>query len=128
MLPGRVIHADWSATPRKRWMCEAVLGADGRYCVSAPRFIRDAGLFALTLMTGAAGGVLVGFDFPIGLPLSYARRAGIESFLSALPQFGDGRDVLVADDIRGALLLYERLLNVVLAVAVVIALIGWRFV
>jgi adenosylcobinamide-phosphate synthase len=45
-----------------------------------------------------------------------------------LPQFGDGSMTLVADDIRGALLLYERLLNVVLAVAVVIALIGWRFV
>lgn len=90
MLPGRVIHADWSAAPRKRWTCEATLGADGRYHVQAPRFVRDAGLFALTLMSVAAGGVLVGFDFPIGLPLSYARRVGIDDFLSALVQFGEG--------------------------------------
>ncbi len=84
------MHADWSATPRKRWMCEAALGDDGRYTAQAPRFVRDAGLFALTLMTGAAGGVLVGFDFPIGLPLSYARKAGIDDFVSALAQFGEG--------------------------------------
>lgn len=43
-----------------------------------------------------------------------------------LPHFGDGRGALVADDIRGALMLYDRLLNVVLAVAVVVALILWR--
>lgn len=89
-LPARVIHADWSAAPRKRWSCEAVLGGDGRYVVSAPRFVKDAGLFALTLMTAAAGGVLVGFDFPIGLPLAYARKAGINDFLALLPQLGEG--------------------------------------
>jgi hypothetical protein len=89
-LPARVIHADWSATPRKRWACEAVRGGDGRYVVSAPRYVKDAGLFALTLMTAAAGGVLVGFDFPIGLPLAYARKAGIDDFLALLPQLGEG--------------------------------------
>src|SRR5271170_6232150 len=90
MLPARVIHADWSANPRKRWMAEAVLGDDHRYTASAPKFIRDPGLFMLTLINAAKEGVLVGFDFPIGLPLSYARKAGIEHFLSALPQFGEG--------------------------------------
>jgi hypothetical protein len=89
MLPARVIHADWSANPRKRWMAEAVLGADNRYTAQAPKLIRDAGLFMLTAVTGAAGGVLVGFDFPIGLPLSYARKAGIDDFLTALPLFGE---------------------------------------
>ncbi|MEO8392746.1 MAG: hypothetical protein ABI700_07120 [Chloroflexota bacterium] len=89
MLPARVIHADWSANPRKRWMAEAVLGADGRYTAQAPKLIRDAGLFMLTAVTAAAGGVLIGFDFPIGLPLNYARKAGIDQFLTALPQFGE---------------------------------------
>src|SRR5262245_50650609 len=33
---------------------------------------------------------LVGFDFPIGLPLAYARRVGIGDFLAALPRLGHG--------------------------------------
>jgi hypothetical protein len=89
MLPGRIIHADWSANPRKRWMAEAVLGEDNRYTAHAPRIIRDPGLFMLTLLNGAEHCALVGFDFPIGLPLAYARKAHIISFLSALPQFGE---------------------------------------
>ena len=34
--------------------------------------------------------LLLGFDFPIGLPLKYARKARITDFLSALVQFGEG--------------------------------------
>lgn len=34
------------------------------------------------------GCILAGFDFPIGLPYSYARKAGLPDFLSALPKFG----------------------------------------
>jgi hypothetical protein len=90
LLPTRVIHADWSANPRKRWMAEAVLGDDLRYKASAPKLVRDPGLLALSLVTMAAGGVLVGFDFPIGVPLAYARKVGIEDFLTALALFGDG--------------------------------------
>ncbi len=52
--------------------------------------MRDAGLFALSLLSAAEGGALVGFDFPIGLPLRYARRAGISRFLEVLPRFGEG--------------------------------------
>jgi hypothetical protein len=33
----------------------------------------------------------VGFDFPIGLPQIYARRAGIHDFLSFLEEFQQGR-------------------------------------
>lgn len=91
MLPTRVIHADWSANPRKRWMSQAVLGGDGCYTAFAPEFVRDPGLFALSLLDDAESCVLVGFDFPIGLPLKYARRARIDNFLDALPQFGEGR-------------------------------------
>jgi hypothetical protein len=39
---------------------------------------------------GKANCVLVGFDFPIGVPLSYARIAGIADFLEALTRFGSG--------------------------------------
>jgi hypothetical protein len=43
-------------------------------------------------LAGLAGGgqVVVGFDFPIGLPLAYARGAGIERFVDVLPGLGDG--------------------------------------
>jgi hypothetical protein len=34
------------------------------------------------------GAVLLGFDFPIGLPRTYAARAGIADFLEVLPCFG----------------------------------------
>lgn len=44
-----------------------------------------------------------------------------------LPWFGDGRRDLVRDDIVGALMLYQRLLNVVMAAAIVAALAMWRF-
>jgi hypothetical protein len=39
---------------------------------------------------GPGGCVLLGFDFPIGLPLAYAQRAGISSFRGVLPQLGSG--------------------------------------
>src|SRR5439155_22226185 len=36
-------------------------------------------------------GAVLGFDFPIGVPKVYARKAGIDHFLDVLPQFGSGR-------------------------------------
>ncbi|MGW8251659.1 MAG: DUF429 domain-containing protein, partial [Anaerolineales bacterium] len=36
------------------------------------------------------GSVLVGFDFPIGLPDEYARLSGITHFMDALQNFGTG--------------------------------------
>ena len=38
---------------------------------------------------GVDASVFVGFDFPIGLPAAYAQRAGIGSFVRALPSLGD---------------------------------------
>jgi hypothetical protein len=40
---------------------------------------------------GAEGCVLIGFDFPIGLPLAYAQATGVDSFLDLLPQLGTGQ-------------------------------------
>jgi hypothetical protein len=41
---------------------------------------------------GAIGNAvtLAGFDFPIGLPQTYANRAGVESFMGLLPHLGKG--------------------------------------
>jgi hypothetical protein len=79
-----VIHADWGTAPEKRWAAEA-RRIDGHWMAAAPRAVPDpAALLAL------GQDRLVGFDFPIGLPIAYARKIGIDDFLSALPRFGNG--------------------------------------
>lgn len=45
----------------------------------------------LTSQAGELGLVLLGFDFPIGLPQAYAARAGIDDFLTILPVLGSGQ-------------------------------------
>jgi hypothetical protein len=85
-----VVHADWSVHPGKRWMARAVRRPGGGYLASAPGPAGPLGAFWGGLAADAgAGAILVGFDFPIGLPAAYARRAGFVDFLEALDGFGD---------------------------------------
>lgn len=90
MFPKLIAHADWSTSPSKRWMAQAQLMDNGRYLAYAPERVRETGglLHRLRMQTGEGGAIIVGFDFPIGLPLAYARLAGIEDFLTILPQLG----------------------------------------
>jgi hypothetical protein len=96
-LPGAVAHADWSARPGRRWVARARLGADGRYLASHPELAgpTDPGAGLLEVLglgaAAASGGVLAGFDFPVGLPSTYAALAGIDDFRAALEAFGTGR-------------------------------------
>lgn len=87
-----VAHADWSANPGKRWIASAVLSENGRYTAFAPELVShpESLLKRLREKAGPAGCIFLGFDFPIGLPLVYARKAGITSFLEHLPRFGQG--------------------------------------
>jgi hypothetical protein len=73
-------------------MARAYLQADDRYHAQAPELVGDTStlLQRLSLDAGPNGCVLLGFDFPIGLPLRYAERAGIRSFLTVLPRLGRG--------------------------------------
>jgi hypothetical protein len=88
--PRLVAHADWSTHPAKRWMASAVLRPGGSYLARPPRPVGALANFWAGLEAGVgAGPTLVGFDFPIGLPAAYAKRAGIEDFLAALDRFGD---------------------------------------
>lgn len=90
--PTLVVHADWSSGPAKRWMARASRGADGVYRAGAPEPVGDLATF-FDRLRGAAGDggcVLLGGDFPIGLPLAHARKAGITSFPDALAEFGAG--------------------------------------
>jgi Protein of unknown function (DUF429) len=85
--PALVAHADWSMRPEKRWMAAATLRANG-YLTDAPTLVGPLESFWTRLATIAgAGPIVVGFDFPIGLPAAYAARAGIEDFLAALDGF-----------------------------------------
>jgi hypothetical protein len=84
-LPRWVIHADWGTAPDKRWAAVATLAGD-RYAVAAPRITLDPLREAIRRREPA----LVGFDFPIGIPLAYARKANVDGFLELLPRLGWG--------------------------------------
>ena len=82
-------HCDWSKHSRKRWM-SAAIRADGKWIVAAPELVGDtATLFQrLAGRSHQSGSLLVGFDFPIGLPKAYAADAGIASFREAIDSSG----------------------------------------
>lgn len=89
-LPSLIVHADWSSHPAKRWMSEAYLDRSGKYVACAPRTVGPIGEFlpSLSRRVGEEGCALVGFDFPIGLPIRYASLCGIVDFLEWLPRAG----------------------------------------
>ncbi len=90
MLPGLVMHADWSSESNKRWMTLGVLEGS-RYVISLPERVGGLCTLVQRLMTRANGSkVVLGFDFPIGIPQTYAERVGIQSFCEVLLQFGEG--------------------------------------
>ncbi len=89
-LPALVGHADWSVHPGKRWLAPARLQPDGGYRASAPEPVGPLESLWARLGHEAGGGrVLLGVDFPIGLPGAYAERARINAFRPALLGFDD---------------------------------------
>jgi hypothetical protein len=91
VLPALIVHADWSADPKKRWMCTATFDRSV-YRLSAPSPVRNPeGLVQWAKNQANSASAVLGFDFPIGVPAAYARKAGIDSFLDVLPQLGHGR-------------------------------------
>ena len=90
--PALIAHADWSKTPSKRWCSVAVLVDDGKYRATAPEQVGDVSTFFERLLHRAnGGGVFAGFDFPIGLPVAFAKRARIKDFREVLRRFGHRR-------------------------------------
>jgi hypothetical protein len=88
--PILVIHADWGSAPGKRWMARA-RRRDGAFVLHAPERVGDPSTLLERVGDDArTGGALLGFDFPIGLPLVYARRAGITDFKAFLAETGRG--------------------------------------
>lgn len=91
-LPQHVIHADWSTHPRKRWLAQAELTTSGTFRAHSPEAVGELSSFLeqLKSLVEIKACVLLGFDFPIGLPLNYALQAGIDDFLVELPELGQG--------------------------------------
>jgi hypothetical protein len=92
MQPTHIFHADWGTDPSKRWLARAQLGSHGSYAARAPRPVGDHTELIPSIREdiGSRGCALVGFDFPIGIPASYARLAGVTEFKSFLRELGDG--------------------------------------
>ncbi|HBB16012.1 MAG TPA: DUF429 domain-containing protein [Syntrophus sp. (in: bacteria)] len=86
-LPRLVAHADWSKDPKKRWLAIGNL-VGSVYHLSAPNHAGDTASLLLRLSRQAVGSLIVGFDFPIGLPNAFAASAQISGFKDILPQLG----------------------------------------
>jgi len=89
-LPNLVIAADWSMDPNKRWMARADLASDGRYMLYPPETVGNLSnlIGRIRQIVTPRRTAFVGFDFPIGLPRSYAQAVGIRSWRQALDKFG----------------------------------------
>ena len=85
-----ISHADWSKNPDKRWIAIAVMQADQRWLVcELSKACEPSSLFLyLKSHLRKPGCIMAGFDFPIGIPSTYASKAGVTDFLSALALFG----------------------------------------
>lgn len=86
----RLTHADWSVSAAKRWSASARRQA-GRWLVEAPKPVGDAASFLEAAFVDAAcHRVLLGFDFPIGVPMAYGVQTEFRSFREMLPALGGG--------------------------------------
>jgi hypothetical protein len=84
-LPDLVVAADWSTVETKRWMVRGERVRDG-YVVHPPEPVGDHKSLVARLQRTLPNdhGLLIGFDFPIGLPVEYAQKASVESFRTFL--------------------------------------------
>ena len=98
----QLVHSDWSIGPKKRWMAEA-RHQEGRWHVEAPQLVGPSSAFLdAAFGVGRTGRVLLGFDFPIGMPHAYGVQTGFGSFPQALAEFGAGNWADVFDVAREA--------------------------
>ena len=84
-----VLHADWGKDPRKRWIARARQVGE-RWEIDDLRLWGGEGspFECLGLDAAEESPVLIGVDFPIGLPRAYAAAAGVSDFRATLPLFG----------------------------------------
>lgn len=84
-LPDLVVAADWSTVETKRWMVRGERVGNG-YVVCPPEPVGDHKSLMARLRRALPDDhrLLIGFDFPIGLPVEYAHKASVESFRTFL--------------------------------------------
>ena len=83
--PNLLIHCDWSMHPARRWQAKATL-IHGHYTAHDPAPVGplDTFLARTAAQRGPDNTALLGFDFPIGLPVHYAQAGHLTSFLDFL--------------------------------------------
>lgn len=89
-LPTLVAGLDWGSHPKKRWLARAVVQEDKHYLALPPEPAGEPKTLIRRLWgySEASGPVLIGFDFPIGLPMRYAQMCAVKDFLALLPELG----------------------------------------
>lgn len=81
-----VAHADWSLSPKKRWICVATRDGTG-WRMAAPVPAADVApptTLLRSLAQRVAGRAVVGLDAVLGLPAAWGRQAGVSRFLDFL--------------------------------------------
>ena len=88
----RLVHADWSCDPLKKWMASAER-ASKAWRVDAPQLAPQGADLADLVRNWSRGDctLLFGFDFPIGLPVAFGKQTGFRDFRDALSNFGEGQ-------------------------------------
>jgi Protein of unknown function (DUF429) len=86
----RLIHADWSVSKHKRWAATARRHGGQWQIESAPVKV-DLPSFLDEAFEHRHQRVLLGFDFPIGLPEAYCKRTDLGKFKDALSMLGTGQ-------------------------------------
>jgi hypothetical protein len=73
-------------------MARARLESSGRYRAGRSRLAKGAGTLIVEQQSAqpAHASLLLGFDFPIGLPRAYAARAGVKDFKAFLSDVASG--------------------------------------
>ena len=73
-------------------MVTAERTSSGEYAIHPPEAVGEVHtlITRLQAQAGAGQSVLLGFDFPIGLPRHYAHEMNLKTLRSALPKFGRG--------------------------------------
>ncbi len=86
----RMIHADWSVSAGKRWAATAVRDFGG-WVVNAPALVGPSQEFVdRAFEIALQQRLLIGFDFPIGVPSAYGSQTGFLGFRDMLPALGHG--------------------------------------
>lgn len=92
MQPTHIFHADWGTARNKRWRARATVGAKSRYFARSPAPIANHLDLVASIRrdVGQSGCALVGFDFPIGIPIAFGRLAKVNMFKPFLKALGKG--------------------------------------